>query len=683
MNRQEEKQSRYIFLLSRPNVDSVKIASEFLRELGVKVLNQQAHVALIAKATTNQVEAASRTGLFLSISKEAIETDLAEKLSPEQGEVIRLWNTTKSQEYYETRADRTQQGISWGDRDKDPHPPHSQYEPEEFKKRLLVHLGLEEKELYKKYGDQKPLVLEGKKFIEYERELAKLYDDPTIAYHLARIVYYLEPQYTWIAKDLTKEFLKDFFHVPGQVVIPAPVEPACWKMENEISVGVVFVESSQAGGPTFSTNERNILQAEIMDGLDWLADEASTLANLTWVYDWQFVTINVANGTNTSNEDYWRNPAMGQVTFRGNTYSDDWAGVSDYREAMRLFNRSSHAIVIFVTPYATRWHAYASSGRVTLANRNNWGGWGINVIDAITAHEVCHLFGASDEYTGSGTPCSSCNTIHGCYNIPNGNCGSCARPQQACIMDANSKRLCAYTQGHIGWADLFVELTTADVMWAGTDDSVWLDIGDRPFILDTPNHNDRERNNVEGYALNYTGLDKNDIKRVGIRKSSDGFAGGWKLKRVRSWLKGELICDANNINQWLEDEYRWWACTSCGSSSDIINRLQVKVTTANVMWAGTDDDVSIHCGGRSWNLDNPWHNDFERGNTDTFDLDPSISLYQSMLHSIRIHKSPDGFAGGWKLKGLQIYADGVRIYNNQNINKWLEDNNRDWYGSMP
>ena len=132
-------------------------------------------------------------------------------------------------------------------------------------------------------------------------------------------------------------------------------------------------------------------------------------------------------------------------------------------------------------------------------------------------------------------------------------------------MDGNSPRLCAYTQGQIGWADLFVELTTADTLWAGTDDTVWLDIGDRTFVLDNPNHDDREQNNVEGYALNYTGVVKADVKRVGIRKSADGFAGGWKLKRVRLWVRGELICDANNINQWLEDEYLWWASSSCGS----------------------------------------------------------------------------------------------------------------------
>jgi len=143
-----------------------------------------------------------------------------------------------------------------------------------------------------------------------------------------------------------------------------------------------------------------------------------------------------------------------------------------------------------------------------------------------------------------------------------------------------------------------------------------------------------------------------------------------------------LICDKNNINQWLEDDYRWWVCDTCGASSDIVNKLRVDITTANVSWAGTDDNVRIYLGGRSWNLDNDSHDDFEKGNTDTFKLDPGTSLYGSMISSIRIYKSPDGIAGGWKLKGLKIYVNDVIIYNNQTINKWLEDNDRNWFGSI-
>ncbi|KPK55646.1 MAG: hypothetical protein AMS22_03690 [Thiotrichales bacterium SG8_50] len=670
-NGSTKKRKQYIFVIKQVSQEACQVAKKYLVENGVKVLERHGDAAIIGMATEEQVEFSHKTNLFSIIASRAIKKEHLKKLSEEQQKAVRSWNNIKSDKYRKLRKDKTLMGKSWGEKDKDPPAPIAFYAPEDFKASLLEHLQIDEKELLKKYKKKKYRPLKGNSFIRYEKELAKIYKDETIAYHLARIAFQMEPIYQDVIRALPIDFIEFFF-----------IEPACWKMEGEISVGVVFVESSRTGGPKFSTSERNTLQANIADGFNWLATQASFAAHLTWVYDWQFVQIDVANGTNSSDEAYWRNPAMGQVNYNSNTYGENWSSVADYREDMRRRNLSQHAFVIFVTPYANSWHAYAGGGRVTLAKRNNWGGWGINTIDMITAHEACHLFGAADEYTGSGTPCSSCGTLHGCNSIPNGNCGSCARPQQNCVMDGNSRRLCAYTQGHIGWTDLFVELGTTDTTWAGTDDNVWLDIGDRTFFLDNPNHDDRERGNIEGYALRYTGVSKSDVKRVGIRKSPDGFAGGWKLRRVKLWCRGELICEENNINQWLEDEYLWWASSTCGSSSDIVNRLQVKVTTADVSWAGTDDNVRIYLGGRSWNLDNPGRNDFERGRTDTFDLDPGTSLYRPMISSIRIYKSPDGIAGGWKLKGLQIFVNGVRIYNNQSINKWMEDDDRNWYGMI-
>ncbi|MFH2057690.1 MAG: PLAT/LH2 domain-containing protein [Pseudomonadota bacterium] len=672
-NKSDNNRNPCFFMLRQSNDECLKEAIHYIENIGVKSITAHSNCALFGYASDEQLETARSCGLFPAIFSKRINRETLEKLSPLQQNVADLWNHLHSPEYKKVVNDFSGAGKSWNAKDRNPPLPFSLYEPEDFKQILKENLGIDEDQLLKaaKKSGQKLAGLDKKAFQEYERRLEKKFKDPTIAYHLARIAYRLDPVFYPVIEALEFDFVALIF-----------AELGCWKMENEISVGVVFVESSRSNGPKFSNSTRNTLQARVFDGLNWLSQKAPAAARLTWVIDWQYTHIDVANGTNSSNEAYWRDPAMGQISYNGSTYAAEWDSVARYREDMRIANISSHAIVIFLTPFANSWHGYAGSGRITLANRDNWGGWGINKVDEITSHEVCHLFGASDEYTGAGTPCSTCTSTHGCYHIPNGNCGSCAHPQQDCIMDGNQRRVCAYTQGQIGWADLFVELTTANQQWAGTDDDVWLDIGDRTFALDNPNHDDRERGNVEGYALKYTGINKNQIKRVGIRKSSDGYAGGWKLKRVRLWCRGELICDHNNINKWLEDNKRWWA-SSCGTvSSDIVNELMVKITTANVKWAGTDDDVRLYMGGRSWNLDNPSHDDFERGHTDTFHLDPGVGLYQSMLNTLRIHKSPDGIAGGWKLKGLQIYVNETRIYNNQSINKWIEDNDRDWFGNI-
>ena len=667
-----QRSRRYLFLLANPGESTILPAHEALTELGVRVTAQHGLGALIGLATPEQAHAAAESRLFAAVTRGPVSAETQRKLAPEHAEGVRIWNARQSGEFRKLSKDLSNEGLSWNDPKIDPEAPPSRIDPRDFRQRLLEKAGPEVEELLKKYADTK----EPMDFAEFERRLVKRLDDADLAFELARIIYELDPVWHLVILQLDPDLIAAILRVLLE-------ESPEWRLGGRIAVGVVFVESSQQGGPTFSAGTRSTLEAEITDGLDWLADEAPTPAGLTWVYDWQYITVSVANGTNTSTEDYWRDPAMAALNYFGNTYAAAWASVADYREDMRTRNNAAHAIVIFVTPYATKWHAYAKAGRATLANRNNWGGWGIGTIDRITAHEVCHLFGAADEYDGtSGTPCLDCTSLHGVYQIPNGNCAVCARAHQSCIMDQNTRRLCPWTQAHLGWADLFVELTTADELWAGTDDDVWLDIGDRTFVLDTPGYDDRERDNRDGYALNYTGLTRADIKRVGIRKSPDGSAGGWKLKRVRVWVRGEIVCDSGTINQWLEDEYRWWASTSCGSSTDIVNRLRVEVTTADVTWAGTDDDVTLYLAGRSWDLDNEGHDDFERGHTDTFNLDPGTGFYQSAIGQIRIHKAHDGVAGGWKLKGLRIDVDGSTIYNNQGINKWLEDDDRDWYGHI-
>ena len=673
---EKHRRSSYLFIIQRPSTTARHEAAKRLRELGMTVVAQFGQVAVEAKAAPEEIEAAAELGIFSAMLKGAMSKEHMSRLSDEQLQVVQQWNTRFSPGYRRLTKHRLHEGKSWGDPEMEPRPGYTAIDPEEFKQFLDDYRDRDGKKITvrepasKGKGRAKPM--SPKEFTDYERRLRETYKNPTLAYHLARLAYRLEPSYREIILSmpaaLVGALLERFFS-----------EAACWKMTGEMSVGIVFVESSRSGGPKFSTSERSEILQEIYDGHSFLTSNHPS-GNLSWVYDVQYIKINVANGSGDPDEAYWRNPAMAQVNYFGTTYSATWGSIADYREDMRIRNRSSHAYVIFVTPYANSWHGYAGGSRITLANKNDWGGWGRGNIDRITAHEASHLFGSADEYTGAGTPCSSCSSLHGCDQIPNGNCGSCAHPVQDCIMGGNARRLCGYTRGQIGWADIFLETTTDDVMWAGTDDDVWLDIGNRQFYIDTPDWDDRERGAVEGYALWSPGLKLADIKRIMIRKSPDGFAGGWRLKRVRVWHAGSLICDQNNINKWLEDDHRVWV--GCITARDIVSTLRVRVTTADVSWAGTDDDVTLTLAGRNWNLDNEGHDDFERGNTDTFDIDPGSGLYLSDISFIRIHKSSDGIAGGWKLKGIEVIANGNTIYNNQSINQWLEDDNRTWSASF-
>ncbi len=679
-----DHRTEYLFLIARASAEARLEAVKYLREIGVKVLSTTGDAALVGVATPRHVEVAAETGIFSLITRQSLGRETLtrlEKESPAHLDAVRQWNYRRSPTYLKRKKRQADRGTSWGADDRAPHQPTPPIEPEAVIDKLRERFGTDDpKQILEQIGDKRrtrlkelpPIRDRNSETLAYLRErFADRLKDENLIHKTALTCFFLEP--LWI----------QVFLVLDITIILWVLEVECWKMEGEIAVGVVFVESSRSGGPRFSASEKNTLEAEITAGLNWLAAEAPNAANLTWAYDWQNTTIDVADQADPDDDTYWRWPGLEEVDFNGTTYSGDLTGLADYREDLRRHFFSAHALVIFVTPFNSTWFAsaWSSSKFIRLAEESNWGGWGITAMDTLTVHETCHLFGAADEYTGSGTPCSSCGTLHGCYQLPNGNCKACADPGMDCVMDANDLRLCPYTQGHIGWADLFVELETDDVLWAGTDDWVHLDIGDRAFNLDNPSHDDRERGDTQGYALNYTGVSTEDIKRIGIRKGEDGHAGGWKFRQIKVWHRGDLVC-SRTPNTWLEDDHLWWACPSAGSSSTIVNTLKVKVTTADVWWAGTDDDVTLYAGGRSWNLDNDGHNDFERGNTDTFDLDPGTGLYESALSSLRVHKSPDGVAGGWKLKGLEIIANGSTIYNNQSVNKWLEDGDRDWYGSI-
>ena len=443
-----------LLFLKTPTVQFRKEAISFLKQSRLTPLAQYGTIAFEIMLTDEELTLVKDSNLFSSIYNGFIGDNDTENLSSEAREIAASWNLSHTTLPSIERQDNPNQGLSWGSEGFDEPKPYSDLSNDFFLE-ILQETGIKQAEsiILNDTLFSKKRALDS--FSKIENSLFEKVKDETKVYHLARLAI-LYPELEETIVNLPINVVNDLFTRKKVEELEASQEEAvaeesCWKMNGEISVGVVFVESSRTGGPVFSSTERTTLRSEIQTGLNWLASENKT-GDLSWIFDYQNVSIDVANGTNTSSEDYWRNPAMQAVAYNGHSFSGDWTGVATYRKDMRVTNDSAHAIVIFVTPYATDWHAYASNSRLTLCKRNNWGGWGINAIDTICAHEVCHLFGAADEYTGSGTPCSSCTTKHGCDQVPNGNCKACAGSGGVpCVMDGNALELCNYTRGQIGW----------------------------------------------------------------------------------------------------------------------------------------------------------------------------------------------------------------------------------------
>lgn len=672
----KERMFSYLMVLHQPSADSAKNSCSQAQKMGICVVAQIGHRAIEILASPSEAERLFEQGGFSFYSRKAISQEHTKDFDPELLAMVKTWNEKFSGSYMKIKKDKSKKGLKWQNENMNEPLPFSLVDPDMLFNEFLgtgkkgKRKGFDEKNLKPalKIDIEKP----GPKEIELIREFfEKNIKDEKWAYHLLGIFYrspvkyrkyFLDPKVLdWLIEIIRHMFLAD--------------EPECLKMHDRNSVGIIFVESSRPRGPVFSNSDRAVIENEIRSGLSFLAQEHPT-RRLVWIYDVQHVQIDVANQANSRDTDdsYWRNPAIQAAVFEGHTFTADIAGIDAYRNAMRAHHGSQHATVIFVSAFGMNWHAY-SSGRRFIAmgpHGDDWGGWGVETVNAITAHEMCHQFGAADEYDGSGTPCNSCGGNHGCELIPNGNCEMCAEPHEECIMDDNDLNLCNYTRAHIGWSDIFVELWTDTDFRSGTDDNVKLDIGYNTFNLDT-RHNDRERGNRDGYAIWAGGnLRRDVIKRILIRKESDGLSGGWKLARVKVYHDGEIICD-RSPHAWLEDHKCWYL--ACSFDNSLVNTLNLTVSTADVRWAGTDDDVTLEMAGRTWDIDSD-ADDFERNSTRSYELDPKTGMNAGDLHSLTIRKSPDGSAGGWKLKGLKLKVNGIDIYNNQAINQWLEDDHR-------
>jgi hypothetical protein len=448
---------KLLLFLKTPNLKLRKEAFSFLRKNQISVLAQYSNIAFEVTLTDDKMNLVIDSGFFAKIYDGNISNEDITDMPAEAKEIAAAWNLSYISLLNQAKEALPNRGLSWGTEGFDEPRPHSELS-EDFFLKTLRERGMNQIESATlpdiRFSRERTI----NSFSTIERRLKERGIDETKVYHLSRLAL-VQPKLEEAIINLPQNVIDNLFKVDMTervnlgIAMAGPEEgpeESCWRMNGEIAVGVVFVESAISGGPTFMSWERTTLRNEIQTGLNWLASQHPT-GNLSWVYDYQYVSINVGNGLDSWTEDYWRNPAMQAVSYIGHSYSGDWIGVALYRNDMRSTNNSAHAIVIFVTPFATYWHAYAGNSRLTLCNRNNWGGWTIFNIDTITAHEVCHLFGAADEYTGSGTPCTSCTTTHGCDNAPNGNCKACASPGVPCVMDQNALQICDFTQRQIGW----------------------------------------------------------------------------------------------------------------------------------------------------------------------------------------------------------------------------------------
>jgi hypothetical protein len=138
---------------------------------------------------------------------------------------------------------------------------------------------------------------------------------------------------------------------------------------------------------------------------------------------------------------------------------DKFARTTAFNAARRTAAKTNWAVTSFIgynpSPAPDRFrdgrfaYAYINGPYSQLLFRND--GWAVSQYDLVNAHETGHLFGARDQYGGSG--CNNCFTP-GNNDVFNGNCVNCNSASVPSIMRNNELALDGYCPGQIGWAVL-------------------------------------------------------------------------------------------------------------------------------------------------------------------------------------------------------------------------------------
>lgn len=125
------------------------------------------------------------------------------------------------------------------------------------------------------------------------------------------------------------------------------------------------------------------------------------------------------------------------------------------------------------------------------------------------------------------------------------------------------------------------------------------------------------------------------------------------------------------------------AAPAVPNEAEPVESIEVQVRTGDVRWAGTDDDVYLRLARNlRFQLDKRLYDDFERGDRDTYSVPIDEAVRAGMrvgdITRVQLEKSPDRLAGGWRLGGVRLRVNGRLVYDDQSINRWLENDRRTW-----
>lgn len=238
---------------------------------------------------------------------------------------------------------------------------------------------------------------------------------------------------------------------------------------------------------------------------------------------------------------------------------------------------------------------------------------------------------------------------------------------------------------------LMVTIRTSSDFGSGTDGDVIFKMettqGNVEKMLDKSGYNDFEMGDLDTYSFVIRNpVDYNEIKNFYIKKEGGS---DWKPEYITVSDSRTGICMAHrNFSQNVTSE---WSLIPFDRSymDNFVNRdddscikaFEVVIKTSNDLWSGTDDNVYLEIKFDNSDPSNPysndkyrvylntdWHNDFERGDVDTFNVYLPMPVKKSSIKSFEFFKKG---SDDWKIEWVKI-SDYIR----QEVLCYVKDINR-------
>jgi len=232
-------------------------------------------------------------------------------------------------------------------------------------------------------------------------------------------------------------------------------------------------------------------------------------------------------------------------------------------------------------------------------------------------------------------------------------------------------------------ADYDITIKTGNVVWAGTDSDVYVQLTgeqgqETPWIkLDKADYNDFEQNSCASYIVQARkDLGKPTKVSLKVTQKDD-----WYVEWIRV-KKGNELLEAQ-VASWFRKSGRKSRDTSLQTFPLVpvaTYQYNVTIKTGDLPGSGTDGDVDVQLAGKNgkttaWlRLDKPGNNDFEANGCDTYPIftDENLGLLDRITVRLTVPK-----ADILKVSAYPWYVEWIRVegnlyrYADIGVNSWF------------